>query len=108
MFLLIGEAARSKGLFALADVVLHHATWILRWGIYGFALLWLCLVAMGFFAQFQRMSALCLCLLAIGSLVVIVVLQSSPFEAGQLFFLAPCIAVAVMSGWLFARAGGGV
>ena len=80
----------------------------MRWGIYGFAILWLCLVAMGFFTQFQRVGALCLCLLAIGSLVVILVLQSSPFDAGQLFFLAPCIAVAAVTGWLFTRAGGGV
>ena len=106
-FLLVGEAARAKGLFALLDIVLHHASWIVRWGIYAFALLWLGLVVMGFLAQFQRISALCLCLLAIGSLLVIVVLPSSDMEFGQLLFLAPCVAVAATSGWLFMRAGHG-
>ncbi len=30
-FLLIGEAARAKGLLALFDVMLNQADWLLRW-----------------------------------------------------------------------------
>lgn len=104
-FLLIGGAARAKGLFALLEVVLHHANWLLLWGVYGFALLWLALVVMGLLAPFQRAAALLLCLLASGSLLIIIALPSTPLEPGQVLFLAPCVVLAVASAWLFVRAG---
>ena len=66
-FLLIGDVARAKGLAGIFDVVFHHFDWIVRWGIYGFVLLWIVFVIMGFFDQSQRFTALCLFLLATGS-----------------------------------------
>ena len=104
-FLLIGEAACARGLPALLDVVLHHASWLVRWGIYGIPVLWLLLLLAGFFTPFQRVGALALCLLATGSLLVLIFLPSSPMAAGQLLFLAPCLAVAATGAWLFVRAG---
>ena len=104
-FLLIGEVARAKGLAAIFDVVFHHFDWIVRWGIYGFVLLWFVLVVMGFFDQFQRFTALCLFLLAAGSSVVIMLLPASKMELGDFLFLVPCFAVAGTSFWLFMRAG---
>ena len=50
---LIGEAARAKGLLAIFDVMLIQTDWLLRWGIYGFALVWFVLVERGFFDQFE-------------------------------------------------------
>ena len=95
-FLLVGEAARAKGLIALLDVALFQASWIFRWGIYSIPLLWLVLVLAGFVTRFRRMGALIVCLLATGSLLILVVLQTSPMEPGQLLFLIPCLAVAAM------------
>lgn len=89
----------------MLDVALHHASWIVQWGIFGIPLLWVLLAMAGFFAPFKRAGALALCLLAIGSLFVLIVLQSSRMEPGQLLFLAPCLAVAATSAWLFVRAG---
>lgn len=106
-FLLIGEVARARGLAAIFDIVFHHFSWIVRWGIYGFALLWLALVVMGFFGQFQRFTALCLFLLAAASSSIIILLSSSKIEFGHVLFLVPCFAVAATSAWLFMRAGGG-
>jgi len=106
LFLLIGEAARTRSLLELIDVVIHHASWLVRWGIYGFPLLWLCLVLTGFFAGAQRFGALCLCLLALGSIVVIVALHTPRMGLGELTFLVPCVAVAAASAWLFVRDGG--
>ncbi|MBK6591798.1 MAG: hypothetical protein IPG23_03145 [Burkholderiales bacterium] len=105
LFLLIGQAAKAKGLLALLDAALHHASWIVQWGIYVIPLLWLLLAIAGFFAPFKRAGALALCMLAIGSLLVLIVLQPSRMEPGQLLFLAPCFLVAATSAWLFVRAG---
>ena len=107
-FLLIGDVARAKGLVGIFDVVLHHFDWIVRWGIYGFLLLWIVFLIMGFFDQFQRFTALCLFLLATGSSIVIMLLHSSRMEFGHYLFLAPCFAVAATSAWLFIRAAGSV
>lgn len=104
LFVLIGEAARVKGLVALLDAALHHASWIIQWGIYAIPLLWLLLAVAGFFAPFKRAGALALCMLALGSLLVLI-LQTSRMEPGQLLFLAPCFVVAATSAWLFVRAG---
>jgi len=68
-------------------------------------LLWLLLAVAGFLTPFKRAGALALCLLAIGSLLVLIVLQPSRMEPGQLLFLAPCLLVAATSAWLFVRAG---
>ena len=106
-FLLIGEVARTKGLVALVallDVSLEHALWILGWGIYLLPLLWLILAASGAVPRFQRAAALVLGLLASGSLVTIVTLESSPIELGHVLFLGPCLGVVAVSIWLYVRA----
>ena len=105
LFLLIGEAARAKGMVALLDAALHHASWIFQWGIYSIPLLWLLVAVAGFFTPFKRAGALALCMLAIGSLLVLIDLQTSRMEPGQLLFLTPCFVVAATSAWLFVRVG---
>lgn len=107
MFLLVGEVARAKGVFGILDVLLTHANWFVRGGMYGLALLWLVLLGMGFIPQLQRAGSLSLCLLAGASLVVLVTLQTSRVEFGQWLFLLPCAAVVATSAWLFVRAGSG-
>ena len=104
-FLFIGEVARAKGLFALLDVALFHVNWFALWGLYVFAILWVCLVATGFVPSFQRASSLCLCLLAAASLFVVVSLSATR-RVGEVIFLLPCVAVAATSAWLFLRPGG--
>lgn len=103
LFLMIDEAARAKGLLAVLGVLLDQFVWIVPWGALSAALLWLALVIGGCIARLRRLAALCLGLLALGSLGVITVLQSSPLEAGQITFLAPCAAVCAMSVWLMAH-----
>lgn len=105
MFLLVGEAARTKGLFELLDVAAQHALWILQWGIYVAPVLWLMLAASGAFTSTRRGGALVLALLALGSLAIIVALPQTPMDAGQWLFLAPCVIVLATSVWLYRRAG---
>ena len=104
LFLLIGEVARTKGLFAVLDVALEHALWILGWGIYLLPLLWLILAASGAVPRLQKAAALILGFLAACSLVVIVTLQSSPIELGQVLFLGPCLGIVAVSIWFYVRA----
>ena len=104
-FFLIGEVAKARGLLALIDVVVNHANWILLWGIYAAAAFWVLLIVAGFLPSFQRISAASLFLIALGSLSVICTLHSTRIGLGEVTFLLPCIAVLVMSAWLFVRAG---
>ncbi|MGC5196135.1 hypothetical protein [Aphanothece microscopica] len=99
LFLVIGDLARSKGLFALLETALHHLNGFLVWGIYGLPLLWLALVVMGFVPSLRRAGALALALLALSSGLVIVTLSSTPLQADDLVFLLPCLAVAGISAW---------
>lgn len=105
MFLLIGEAARTRGLFELIDVVANHALWIFRWGIYGLPLLWLVLIGAGFFPRLQRGCSLFLLVTSLSSLLVICFLHSARIGLGEFTFLLPCIAVLGLSVWLFIRMG---
>jgi len=102
-FLLIGDVARTRGLFALIDVVANHANWIFRWGIYGFPVFLVAFVVAGFLPSLQRISAVGLFLIALGSLGVICTLHSTRIGLAEVTFLLPCIAVLGVSVWLFVR-----
>jgi hypothetical protein len=105
LFLLIGEAARTHGLLELIDVALAHANWILQWGMYVFAFLYLILLVVAFVPRLRRGGALCLSFVAAGSLLVICTLHSTAIDFGQFLFLLPCFAAAILGAWLFARDG---
>ncbi|EDY37318.1 hypothetical protein CPCC7001_196 [Cyanobium sp. PCC 7001] len=104
-FLVIGDIARSKGLFAVLETALNHLNGVLLWGIYLLPLLWLGLVVMGCVPRLQQPGALCLALLALASCLVVVSLSSTPVGLDDLVLLFPCLAVAVSSAWSFWRAG---
>lgn len=105
-FLLIGDVARTRGLFEILNVVANHANWILRWGIYGLPLVTVALIVVGLLPSTQRGSAAVLFLVALGSLAVIGTLHSGRLEFGHIVFLLPCVAVVAVSAWLFSRANG--
>lgn len=104
-FLIIGDVARTRGMFALIDVVANHANWIFRWGIYGLPVFLTALIVAGFIPSLQRISAAGLFLIALGSLGVICTLHSTRIGLGEITFLLPCIAVLGVSVWLFVREG---
>ncbi|WP_326540882.1 hypothetical protein [Pseudorhodoferax sp.] len=103
LFLLIAEAAETRGLASLLDLALFHADWMVRWGIYLLPLLWVGLVAMGFMPRLQRTGTLCLALLAACSVVLILALHAPRMGTGELVFVLPGVAVAVANTWLFLR-----
>lgn len=105
VFLLIGDVARTRGLFEIMNVVANHANWILRWGIYGLPVVMVALLVAGLIPSWQRGSAAVLFLVALGSLGVIGLLHSGRLELGHIVFLLPCATVVAVSAWLFIRAG---
>ncbi len=104
-FLIIRDVASTRGLFGLIDAVLNHSNWIFRWGIYGLFVFLVVLIVAGFLPSFQRISAVVLFLIALGSLSVICTLNSTRIGFGEVVFLVPCIAVMASSTWLFIRLG---
>ena len=105
LFLLIGEAARTRGLFQLIDVALAHANWILQWGMYVFVVFYFALLLLAFVPRLRRIGALILSVVAVGSLLVICTLHATALGFGQILFLLPCVAAAVFGAWLFTRDG---
>ncbi len=95
-------------MMALIEIVWNNFYFYFTKGIFIAPVLLVCLVAMGFFPILQRAGSLCLCLLAVASILVIVIWSSTRIELGELIFLIPCMAVAATSAWLFFRTGAGV
>ncbi len=103
-FLLVGQAARARGLVGVVDVLLHHADWFVRWGIYVLPVLYLALAVAGFSPGLRRTGAVFLLVLSTGSLLLIWLLPTSgKTDLGQWVFLLPCVAVIGVSAWLVFR-----
>ncbi|MEQ1692513.1 MAG: hypothetical protein ABMA00_14585 [Gemmatimonas sp.] len=103
-FLLVGQAARARGLLGVFNVVLSNADWFARWGIYVLPVVYLALAAAGFSPGLRRIGALSLVVLSAVSLVIIWALHSGKLSIGQWVFLTPCVGVIVTSVWLFRTA----
>jgi peptidoglycan/LPS O-acetylase OafA/YrhL len=73
--------------------------------MYAFAFLYLALFLLAFVPRLRRTGALCLAVVAVGSLFTICTLHSTAISFGQFLFLLPCIAAAILGAWLFARDG---
>ncbi len=104
-FIFVAQMASSKGMMDILETAWNNFYVYFGWGIYVAPLLWVFLIAMGFVSALQRTGSLCLCLLAVCSLIVIVIFPKSRIELGHLLFFAPCVAVAVTSAWLIYRSG---
>ncbi|QJR37533.1 hypothetical protein [Gemmatimonas groenlandica] len=103
-FLIVGQAARAKGMLAVLNVLFTHADRLVRWGIYVLPVLCLALSLAGFAPGLRRASAVCLLVLSATSLVILVVMPTSKPTAGQWLFLAPCAALIGVSVWLYRAA----
>jgi hypothetical protein len=106
-FVFVSQAASSKGWLGLIETVWNNFFFYFTKGMFIAPVLWICLVVIGFVPILQRIGSLCICLLAVASLLVIIILPPTLIELGELIFLIPCIAVAATSAWLFFRAGVG-
>lgn len=102
-FLFVGQVARSKGMLAVIGTVWDNFFFYFTKGMFIAPVLWIGLVAMGFFPALQRTGSICVCLLAAASLAVIFFCSSTRLELGQILFLVPCFAVALLSLWLALR-----
>jgi hypothetical protein len=101
-FLVLGHAlARAQGsIWVIFDTLLHQAVWIIPWGIIGAAGALLAIAALGVFPESRRLGGAILAVLAAGSIVVLVTMDTGTLDAGSLTFLAPCAAVLGLGVWL--------
>ena len=99
-FAILRHAISSGSLLSLFETLLAHAVWIVPWGIIGFGCLIVVVAALGIAPRLRWLGGVCLCVLAAGSLAVIVVASTSPVALPELLFLSPCIAVLVFGAWL--------
>jgi hypothetical protein len=102
-FIFVGQLAGSNGILSLVETVWNNFVFYFTRGMFLAPILWVCLVVMGFLPSLQRSGSLCLSVLAAVSLIVIVAMQSSRFELGQLLFLVPCAAIVATCAWLALR-----
>jgi len=101
-FLLADQVFSGGSWGAMLDTLLAHALWLIPWGIIGFGAFIIVLAALGLSAGSARLGARIVYALATGSLLVMLVVPTSPIDAGVLLFLLPCIIVAGVSAWLAA------
>lgn len=90
-FLMIGRMASQRGLWDALDALLVDLNRVLSWGVFVFALVFLAIAGLGIFDRHARTASAALALVAAISLAILLVLGSGPMEAGQWFFLVPCI-----------------
>jgi len=104
-FLILGHAIASGSLLGILDRLLNHALWIVPWGIIGAAVVIVAVALLGVIPGTRLIGAACLGALAAASLVVILVIGSSPIDVGQALFLVPCAAVLVFAAWSWSTIG---
>lgn len=98
-FLLLGQLINSGSIIAFFDTLISQFTWVMPWGVIGFALALLLLATLGLFAQTRWLAGLLLCLLA-GSSLVIILFFDRAIDMGKLLFLLPCLLVVLFAAWL--------
>jgi hypothetical protein len=103
--LLVQRAAGTRGLLSILDLLLTVALALMNWVGLLVVVLWLAVFIAGLVPSTHAVGATCLLLLAIASLATIVVIQPTPLEWGQVLFMAPCVLVAIASGWSLSRLG---
>jgi hypothetical protein len=84
----------------LFERLLLQATWLVPWGIIGFAILVLALAALGLHARSRWIAGFILCLVACVSVAIIGLMSTSAMSVGELLFLLPCVVVAIFGAWL--------
>lgn len=104
-FLMVGEVARSRGMFEILKTLFSYVDGFARWGIYVVPIVCLALALIGFFPGLRRIGAICVVGLAVASLITICLLSSTKLGAGELTFLVPLVAVIGVGCWLFVATG---
>src|SRR5262249_21944502 len=104
-FLALGNAIAGGTLLAFFDALLTTAAWLIPWGLLGFAVAFAALLAAAASERYRRFGAACLCLVALASLAIIVVLASGPLDTGHALFLLPCVLACLGAGWIAATDG---
>ena len=98
-FLLLGQLINSGSIIAFLDTLIAQFAWVMPWGLIGFVLALLLLATLGLFSQTRWLAGLLLCLLAGGSLGIILFFYRT-IDMGKFLFLLPCLLVVLFAAWL--------
>ena len=99
-FLVLGHAIAGGTLLQIFLRLLNDALWLASGGILLVAAFLLAVLIGGFFARTRYLAAAAVATLALSSGIVLIVLGSGPFSAGQDLFLVPGLVSLCASGWL--------
>jgi hypothetical protein len=98
-FVVLGHAISRGSLLGILDTLLTHFVWMVPWGVIGAAAIIVLVVLLGVIPGVRALGALCLGTLAALSLAIILIVDTSPLDAGALLFLLPCIGVLAFAVW---------
>lgn len=101
-FVLFGIAIASGSFLSFLASLLWQAAWLVSWGGLAIVTAILLVAAVGFSARFRWAGAVLVCCVAAGCAIVLITQSTNAVTFGTLLFLAPCIAVVVIAGWLAA------
>jgi hypothetical protein len=99
-FLLLGHAIAGTNIFEFLDRLLSSALWLVTWGILAAVGFLIAIVVGGIMARWRWLAALCVTLLSLSSGIVLIVMGSGPYSAGQWLFLSPGLLSLCIGGWL--------
>jgi hypothetical protein len=99
LLLAFGHATSQGSLWGFIDTLARHVHWMIPWGIIGFAIGVLVLAGLGVARSHRVLASALLCALAVASPLILVAVSGSRLDFDAVFFLAPCIAVAIFGGW---------
>ena len=99
-FVLLEQAIGDGTLGALLKTLFVQLTWLVPWGVLGFLVLVVILVALGLHPASRWLAGLVLCLAAVASIAIVIVKPAAPLDMGGLIFLSPCMLVAAYGAWM--------
>ena len=99
-FILLDHVIADGTLGSMLKALLRVLVWLIDGGLLVVAGLLLGLLIPAVSDRWRWIGFACLCLIAMASTTVIACLSSTPLEAGQWLFLAPCLLAATSSAWL--------
>ena len=103
-FLILGNAIAAHSLLGFLGALLDTFVWLFPWGLLIGTAVFLALAIGGVMARFRWLASASVAVLAIGSSLVVLVLDVTHgnFSPGQLTFFLPALVSASVSLWLAA------
>jgi len=104
-FLALGHAIAAGTLLGFFEQLLVMAIWLMPWGLLAGFAVFLALLSAGFSQRLRWLAGSCVAAFAIGSVAVILALDSQPLSSDQLTFFVPALVSTSIGLWLAVSEG---